>query len=198
MVRITMGDNPLDEITGLLSGIPKYDLALGKGRPYALTVKTGASEFDFDLGSLPITRLEVRQGAGKFDVDFSSGNPQPMSLLSLGTGAGGVTIKNMANANAAEVSIEGGAAAYSFDFGGTLQRDTHARISTAVSSVEIAVPASTAAKIRSESVMASVDLGDGFTKKEGAYWTPAAMEGRSPVLSIATSVTLGTLRLRIT
>lgn len=180
----------------LFSGVPTFDLTLSKGRPFMLTIEGGASENYFELGGLPVTRLQVRVGAGKYEVNFGAPNPQPMSYLYFGAGAGSMEVKNLANANFAEMSIEGGAASYKFDFGGNLQRDGHVRISTAMSAVEIRVPAATAARISAETMMGSFNVGDGFTKWEGAFWTVAAQSGQTPVLSISTNVALGSLNLR--
>jgi hypothetical protein len=163
-----------------------------------LTIEAGASETDLDLGGLPISRLEVKQGAGKYRIDFSAPNPQVMSLFDLDAGAGDIELSHLVNANFAEMSIDGGAAAYRLDFSGTPQRDAYVKISTGVSSVEIRVPASTAAKISTESVLGSIEIGDGFMKKEGAFWTEAALAGKRPVLTIRTSVALGSLRLQVT
>ena len=196
-VKITQTRNWAD-IFGWFSGVPTFDLALGKARAYTLTLETGASENTFDLGGLPISRLSAKQGAGKMEIDFSAPNPQAMSLLNLGAGAAGMELRNLANANFAEMNVDGGAASYKFDFGGTLQRNAHVKISTGMSSVEIHVPAATAAKITSESLVGGLDLGDGFTKKEGAFWTQGALAGNTPVLTIHTSVALGSLRLRTT
>lgn len=196
-VRITQ-ERDVTDFLGLFSGVPRFDLALGKAKPYALTIETGASESILDLGGLPISHLVVKLGAGKNNIDFSAPNPQAMSLLNLGAGAAGMDIRNLANANAAEITIDGGAAGYEFDFGGQLQRNAHVRISTGMSSVEISIPASTAAKITSESLLANLDVGDGFTKKEGALWTEGALAGNTPVLTIHATVALGTLRLRQT
>jgi hypothetical protein len=66
----------------------------------------------------------------------------------------------------------------------------------ALSSVEIVVPATTAAKIATESPLGHIELGDGFTAKEGAFWTLAAMNGHTPLLTISASVALASLRLR--
>jgi hypothetical protein len=48
------------------------------------------------------------------------------------------------------------------------------------------------------STLGSVDLGDGFTKREGAFLTEAALRGVDPVLRIRAGVRLGSLRLRTT
>lgn len=176
--------------------VPTLDLAFGKAKPYRLTVEIGASENSLDLGGLPISRMVVKHGAGKTDIDFSAPNPQAMSLMEIGAGAGSTELRHLANAHCAELLIEGGMAGYVLDFGGTLQQDSHARISSALSSVEVSVPASTAARITTESSLGHVEIGEGFTTKDGAFWTPAALEGRTPVLSISVNVALGSLKLR--
>ncbi|MGE5619434.1 MAG: hypothetical protein ACM3US_09265 [Sphingomonadaceae bacterium] len=195
-VRITQEQN-WSNILDRLGGFPAgFDLALGKAKPYALTIETGASEASLDVGSLPIRRLEIKQGAGKVALDFSAPNPVEMSLLTLSNGASGIEMRNLANANFAEMAVEGGAAAYSFDFGGELLQNGRVRVSTGVSSVEIDVPASTAAKISSETVLGGLDVGDGYMKKEGAFWTEAALAGKTPQLAIRVNVALGSLKLR--
>jgi hypothetical protein len=196
-IRITQ-EHSLAGVGGLLSGAPRFELALGRARPYMLTVEVGASESNFDLGGLPITRLIVKQGAGRVGFDFSAPNPQGMSLFDLDCGAVGMELKNLGNANFAEMALDGGAASFQVDFGGTLQREAHVRITAGLSSVEVRVPSTTAAKITAESVLGGVDLGDGFTKKEGAFLTEAALVGKTPVLTVRANVTLGSLAIRST
>ena len=184
------------EILGWFSGVPEFDLTLGTKLPYQLLLEAGASELKLDLGGLPLKRLEVRHGAGKMDIDYSSPNPEPMSILNLGAGAGSIDVRNLANANFDEMILEGGAAAYKLGFGGQLQRDGHVRISTGVSSVDLAIPSSTAAKLYSESVMGTVHVDQSFTKAKGAYWTEAAAAEESPALTIRLTVALGSLNLK--
>lgn len=176
---------------------PKFTLALGKGKPYTLTLEVGASESKFELGGLPIQRLQIKQGAGKFEFDFSDPNPQPMRLLKLEAGAGSVEMNHLANANFAEMSIDGGAAAFELNFGGVLQRAASVRINTGLASVEIGVPETMAAKITNESFIGGLDVGSGFTKRENAFWSAAAINGASPLLTITAKVALGSLKLRL-
>jgi hypothetical protein len=182
---------------GWFGSAPVFDLALGKLNPYILTIETGASEAICDLAGLPLRELDIKQGAGKLEVDFSAPNPQAMEQLALRGGAGEIKFKNLANANFREMVVEGGAASYEFDFGGELRQDAQVRISTGVSAIEILLPRTMAAKVIPESVLGSLDMSDGFMKKEGAFWTEAALAGRAPVLTIRTTVALGALHLRI-
>ncbi|HEY7035472.1 MAG TPA: hypothetical protein VH482_29295 [Thermomicrobiales bacterium] len=184
---------------GVMHQTPVFDLQLGKGQPYRLTIESGATDDSTcDLGGLPITSLDVRHGAGEFDLDFSAPNPGAMDRLHLVAGATELEATNLANANAAEIAVEGGAASFTLDFGGVLQRDARVKINAGVASVEVRVPAATAAKITPHAVLGSVDAGDGFTTREGGYWTAGAVAGGSPVLTIDASVALGSLKLRTT
>lgn len=186
------------EVFGAWSGPPSFDLAIGRTRPFRLTLEIGASESWLDLGGVPITALDARQGAGKYTIDFSTPNPVAMMRLYLASGAAGMEVERLANANCAEMRLEGGAAGYVFDFGGALQRDTTVRISAGLASVELRVPPSTAARVTSESLLGGLEVGEGFTRQGDSYQTEAARVGGGPLLTIATSVSLGSLRLLTT
>lgn len=196
-VTITQ-DYDVAGLGGLLRYTPRFELALGKAKPYALALEAGASDIAIDLGGIPLKELVIKQGAGRAEFDFSAPNPQGMISLLVNSGAVDLQMKNLANANFAEMTFDGGAASYKFDFGGTLQRDARAKISTSVAPVEIRVPSATAARLIENTVLASLDLGDGFTKKGGAFLTEAALTGKTPMLTIHANVSLGTLSLRST
>src|SRR5215203_2386893 len=197
-VTITEAEPSFERIPAVFGGVPRYELGFGKGRHFALTIETGASEFDLDLGGVPLSRLTVRQGAGRFELNFSEPNPHPMELLDVSSGAAGIELENLANANFSEMRLSGGAAGYELDFGGALSRDARVNVETGLSGVEISVPASTAARIVAETTLGSVGVGDGFTKREGAFLTEGALGGRLPVLEIHAGVRLGALQLRVT
>jgi hypothetical protein len=197
-VTITEAEPSFERIPAVFAGVPRYELGIGKQRPFTLTIETGASEFDLDLGGVPLSRLTVRQGAGKFELNFSEPNPRPMELLEVSSGAAGIELENLANANFAEMRLSGGAAGYELDFGGALSRESRVSIETGLSGVEISVPASTAARVVAETTLGSVDVGDGFTKREGAFLTEGALSGGALLLEIRAGVRLGSLQLRAT
>ena len=178
--------------------LPSFNLQLGKAYPYSLLVETGASECGLELGGLPLNNLKIRQGAGKFAVDFSLPNPQRLSKFSVEGGASSLEMNCLVNANFAEMSVAGGAASYKLNFDGKLQQDATVRINAGVSSVEIEVPAATATRIISDATIGSVNVGDGFTKQQGAFCTQAALAGNTPLLTIHVTVALGAIHLRLT
>ena len=195
-VTITEAEPSFERIPAVFGGVPRYEVELGKKRPFALTIETGASDFELDLGGIPLSRLMVRQGAGKFELGFLQPNPEPMELIDVSTGAAGIELENLANANFSEMRLSGGAATYELDFGGVLLREAWVSIETGLSGVVVSVPTSTAASVAAETTLGSVDVGDGFMKREGAFLTEAALKGDDPVLRIRAGVRLGSLQLR--
>ena len=195
---ITEAEPSFERIPAVFGGATRYELEVGKKRSFALTIETGASDFDLDLGGVPLSRLVVRQGAGKFELDFTQPNPGRMELLDVSTGAAALELENLANANFSEMRLSGGAAGYDLDFGGTLSRDAEVSIETGISGIELSVPGSTATRVTAETTLGSVDVGDGFTKREGAFLTEAALGHEGPYLKIRAGVRLGSLQLRTT
>src|SRR5215204_3496735 len=198
VVTITEAEPSFERIQSVFGGVPRYELEFGKERPFALTIETGASDFDLDLGGVTLNRLMVRQGAGKFELGFPQPNPEPMELLEISSGAAAIELENLANANFSELRLSGGAASYELNFGGVLSRDAEVSIETGISGVVVSIPTSTAARVIAETTLGSVDVGDGFTKIEGAFSTESALSGDGPVLRIRAGVRLGSLQLRTT
>jgi len=199
-VTITEAEFSFERIPSVFRGVPRYELELGKDkkRPFALTIETGASEFDLDLGGVPLKALTVKQGAGRFNLTFSTPNPHPMDLLEVSSGVAGIELHNLANANFSRMRLFGGAAAYEIDFDGRLSYGAEVRIETNLSGVEITVPGSTAAEIVAETTLGTVDVGDGFTKREGAFLTEAGVAKEKPLLRIHAEARLGALEIRST
>jgi len=180
---------------GTVNRPPTFDLKLGKGKPYLLSVEGGATESEIDLGGVPLRGLTIKYGAGKQEFDFSAPNPEVMEQLTISAGAAAFEMDRLANANFTQMKLEGGAASFELDFGGVLQRNAEVKINTGMASVELDIPATTAAKINAEAVLGGVEVGDGFMKKEGAFWNEAALEGKMPILSVAAQVVMGAIQL---
>ena len=162
---------------------PAFDLRLGTSAPYRLTIEGGAMDLRCDLGGLPLTRFEARLGAGQLRFAFDAPNTEPMEVLKVSAGA-------------ADLVVDGGAAAFHLDFGGALARDATARVNTGVSGVDITVPAATAARVVAKTTLGAVDASGAFTRQDREYLTPAAAAGETPVLTVEATVTLGQLELR--
>ena len=83
------------------------------------------------------------------------------------------------------------------DDGGRLQRSTQVAIAARASSVELVVPSSTPARITLAPMLSDLDVGDGFSRRNGDVYTTAAAATDRPLLTIDASVEVGRLKLRL-
>jgi hypothetical protein len=152
--RVSLSQGPSAERwRDMHAGVPRLELALGSEHPYSLAVEGGANDCTLDLGGLPLTALTFHQGAGRSDFDFSAPNPGGMGLLEISAGAVALEMRHLANSGFASMRVSGGAASYVLDFAGELKRDAEAQVSAGMSGVEVRVPATTAARVSSNSVL---------------------------------------------
>ena len=175
---------------------PAFDLRLGTTAPYRLTIEGGAMDVRCDIGGLPLTRFEARLGAGQLRFAFDEPNTVPMEALKVSAGAADLQLRGLANANAAELAIDGGAAAFHLDFGGKLARDATVSVNTGVAGVDVTIPATIAARVVAKTTLGAVDASKSFTREGRDYLTAAAVAGETPVLTVEANVTLGQLELR--
>ena len=171
----------------------EWDLKLSDATPLNLTIEAGAYKGDYDLGGLRLRALNVSQGAAETTYDFSKPNTEPLERLEFQSGASTVTLSNLANANAASMSFDGGAGSYTLDFGGTLARSASVEIQGGAATYTIRIPAATPARITLKGGMTSVNA-NGFTHSDKQYVNSAWDEGR-PHLDIVVDLGLGTLNL---
>jgi hypothetical protein len=120
-----------------------------------------------------------------------------MDGFTLKTGAAELALAGLGNSGARKIDIDGGAASLTIDFGGRLARDLDASIRTGMASTEIVVPKTTAARIRTKTALSGVNVGDGFTVKDGAYSTLAFLGGQQPVLTVDLQSALGSVALKM-
>ncbi len=195
-VRLAQELSAMD-ISGPFQGLTTLDLRLGKHKPFWLTVESGGSEALIDLGGLPLTRLFVRSGVGHYCIDFSCPNPTALVLFRLTVAAGGIELRNLANANLVELAVEGGVANLQLDMGGTRRRDARIKLATGLSSIDITIPRTMPARCTAGAVLGNAEFGEGWTKRGGDQWTKAGLAGYKPLLSVQANVAIGVLRLHL-
>lgn len=193
-VTVRVGRSPADFFE-LISGVPELTLEVGKARPFALVIEAGASENHVELGGLPITRLNLSHGAGAFDVTFSAPNPVVMSELKFGVGAGRTVARQLGNANFRSLVVDGGAANYTLDFEGATLQNATARISAAMASVAVRIPAELAVEVTSANLLGETRADAGFTWNGGAWLSRAASQGKPIQLRIHGAMVMGQLHL---
>jgi uncharacterized protein DUF2154 len=171
----------------------EWDLRLSNTTPMALAIEAGAYKGAYDLGGLRLRELRVSEGAAETSYDFSRPNTEAMEQLLFSSGASRVTLSNLANANAAEMSFDGGAGNYTLDFGGELARTANVDVKGGASTYTLRIPSGTPARISIKGAMTKVNV-DGFTQ-QGEQYVNAAWDESKPHLDITVDLGLGTLNV---
>ena len=168
-----------------------WDLRLGQAA-MELVVTVGASRSEIELGGLALSDLRVTQGASDFELSFKEPNSIEMSTLRFTGGASDAVLEGLANANARDIVITGGAGSYTLDFSGDLQRNLYVEIDAGLGEVIIIVPEGTPAEAVFEGTLADVDAHDAWHRSGDTY----TLEGAGAMIILEISMGLGQLELR--
>ena len=159
--------------------------------PMNLTLEAGAYDATLDLSGLPIQNLAIQDGASESEIRFDTLNPEEMQTLAYQTAASEITFLGLANANFTQMSFEGGAGKYTFDFSGDLQRDANVNIQVGLSDVKIIVPKGVNAQVFMDDGLGNVHINDTWLKKSNHYEN----NGDGHQLTIVVEMGTGNLRL---
>lgn len=198
--NVTKEDNSLtitqgkeDDPVGGLPGediINEWTVRLGDV-PMNLSLRAGAYDGTLDLSGLRLQQLDVQDGASSSEIRFNTLNPEQMQSLTYHSGASNITFLGLANANFTQMTFEGGAGEYVFDFSGDLQRDANVNIKVGLSNVQILVPAGISAKVFVDDGLDSVSMEGTWTKESDHY----VNDGDGSQLTINVDMGVGSLRL---
>ena len=182
-----------------MGGSPRvYSFALGKPKPYALTLDLSAADSRLDLGGLPLTRLTLKQAASNQVVSFSAPNPQPMQEFTVRCLAANLVLTRLLDANFDSLAVTAGSSNCVLVCGGELRRDAAMTISTLMSSIVVQVPATVPMICQVNVKPVSVELGDGFARRGGMIGNAAGLAGGHPRLAITCEGLMSSLRLEST
>ena len=163
--------------------LPTLTLSLGRLHSFSLSISAGDLNDHLDLGGIPLSSLEIQYGEGSQSIDFSYPNPQLLRRMKVAADKGPVQIEHLANANAAEIHLNGDSAHYRLNFGGELKRPTNLHIGMAVSATEVFIPSATAVKVKSRTPPAG-SQSDDFIYTDKQYCNTPAMDHQEPLLDI--------------
>jgi hypothetical protein len=189
-IKIAQGDLTFNNLPGVDDMINTWELALGDS-PMDLTIEAGAYKADFELGGLALGGLTVRDGASEVNLVFSQPNRTEMTVLRYETGASNVTLKGLANANAATIIFKAGAGNYTLDFSGTLQRSASISIDSGMSNVTLVIPRGVAAQLTVDAGLTNVNLPSGWEQRGNIY----TQEGSGPLLTFIINMGAGNLQV---
>ena len=155
---------------------PYLNLELSPDIPLALDLRLGAVESDVELGGLALQRVHYETGASATRVHFSRPNPISCSELEMRAGAAEIEVRQIANANCAHVSFDGGVGRVMLDFTGTWRQSIEADINVGLGSLNLRLPRDIGVAVHLSRFLASFDAA-GFQKRGDVYyssnWTSA-------------------------
>jgi hypothetical protein len=167
-----------------------WDVRLGDV-PMNLSLRALDCDATLDLSGVALQRLDIRDGASTSAVRFDTPNPEEMHSLRFHTGASDITFHGLANANFTEMTFEGGAGDYMFDFSGELRRDATVNIKVGLSNVQILVPPGVSARVFVKGRPGSVSSDGAWTQKSDHF----ANGADGPQLTITVEMAAGSLQL---
>lgn len=148
----------------------RLTLWLGTRVPADLDLKFGAVQANLELGGLPLRNAHIATGASETTVRFSKPNPLSLSSLQLDIGAASFKAYDLGNANARQVTVNGGVADVEMGWGGQWRQDCSVQVKMGLGSVTFRVPRDVGVKIHRTGFLASFD-GPGFNKRGGEYYS---------------------------
>ena len=177
---------------GIPSGDIKnsWDLKLGS-MPMELALAAGAYEGNLDLSGVSLKRLSISDGASKSIVRFSSLNPVQMSLLSYKTGASDVELIGLGNANAQEITFDGGVGSYKLDFSGEVFHDINVSIKSGMSDIKLTFPADSHVRVTILGGLSNIDITGTWTAVDNSY----EFGSTGPLIMVNIEMAVGNLQL---
>jgi hypothetical protein len=145
-------------------------LALSRAVPIDLGLELGATKASLDLGGLNLLGLRLDSGASETVLDFSTPNLARMRSLEVDVGAASFEARNLANANASLIHVEGGVGSVDLDFGGQWSQDMAVDADLALGKLTIHVPRDVGVRVEVEKFLASFDE-QGLVKRGDAYYS---------------------------
>lgn len=146
------------------------DLQLSPDVALDLELAFGAAEADIELGGLRIESLELSTGASRTSLAFSEPNPIAANTLTLQVGAAQLTAKGLANANARQISVEGGVGDIELDFTGSLSNDIDVSVEMGLGRLVLRIPRGVGVRIDKDGLLAAVK-GEGLVQRGDVYYS---------------------------
>jgi hypothetical protein len=179
----------------------RWDVKLGKKKPYSLEVKSGVSHGEWNLGGLPLTELVFNTGVGDNIITFKEENPVEMKRMRMTAGVGQLGVEKLLNAGFRDMKIKGGVGDTKLSFtGAPLKHDIYIKIEGGVGGVSVEVDEATPTIARIQG-LTDVSARGTFYRRSGGivnrvYVNEAYVEGVTPRLEFNITIGIGGVGLR--
>jgi hypothetical protein len=171
--------------------VADWRLTLGP-TPIALVVETGAGSADLELGGLALKALRVRSGAGSVKLGFSAPNPLAADSVDIETGAGAITLSDLARFGARTVRVHSGVGAVTVGLGSNVDRDIVLDLEASAGALTIKLPATVTARASVQSGVGKVTA-DGWAKEGNDFVLGAP--GATPRVTVKARTGVGGITL---
>lgn len=145
-------------------------LALSRSVPIDLSLDLGATKGVLDLGGLNLLALHLDSGASDMQLDFSTPNRSRMRAFDVEVGAASFEARNLANANAPVIHVQGGVGSVDLDFGGSWTQDMSVGAELTLGKLTLHVPRDVGVRVEVEKFLASFDQ-QGLEKRGDVYYS---------------------------
>ena len=154
------------------SGGESGELRLGLPRtvPIDLDLELGGAAATLELGGLMLQSLRLDCGATEATLGFATPNRSRLRDMEINVGVAGLTALHLANANADEIRVRGGAGSVDLDFGGTWTRDLSVSTRLAVGTLTLHVPEEVGVRLELQRMAASFEHA-GMIKRDDAWYS---------------------------
>lgn len=122
--RVSVGQGKGDVDVSAISGDVVADWRLTVGpTPIDLSVDAKAAKTELDLSGLALKAVSVHATGGTVTLSAAKSNPMVADLLEVETGAGAISLTDVANVNAAKVKVKSASGAVTIDVGKGASRE---------------------------------------------------------------------------
>ena len=145
---LTLSQSFNREISSIFSLKNIWDIRLPKNIPMTISINTATCNGKINLTGMQVQKFSLFSGASNTDIFFNQMNKVRLSKISIRTGASKLSLYGLANANFNEMSFNGGAGQYIFDFSGILQNKSEAKINVGAAKVVLKIPYNQGTRIK--------------------------------------------------
>jgi hypothetical protein len=163
-----------------------WNLRLGDQYPLALRVEMRDGDGRWNLGGQPITGLSFAQDAGESLITFADPVTATMEAMTIEGGAARLDVRDLLNANPADLEVIGGAGAMTLEFtGGPAAQRTRANIEGGAGPLYLIIDEDAPVRIEVIESAGELIVTDELVRRAGGFETEAfAQAGDGPTVTI--------------
>ncbi len=181
----------------------RWNLTLGKAKPFALKVNGSVGQAHWALGGLPLTALTINSGVSDSVYAFDAPNPEVMRAFHVNSGVEQVKLDGLLNANFEQLEIKGGVGQMTLRFTGEMpDHDMRVVLRGGVGQTTITVAEGLAARLMVKG-LAGVSASSAFSNVGSSppfgtadYRTAGYDEAEGPKLEIDIATGVGAVSIK--